>query len=170
MIRRFIFLLLLACMATLAVRAYVVEGIYVASASMEPTMPVGVHLFLEKITIKFGRLKRGDIVVFPSPSKKNHDLIKRVIALPGDELEIRDKTVYLNGRQQQETYVKFTRKDERLEGDNLGPMTIPEGMVFVMGDNRDESDDGRVWKDEKTGQPIYFVPIDEIKGKALWAF
>ncbi len=167
MIRRILVLVIAGVLAALLIRAYVVEGIYVASASMEPTLPVCANFFLEKITIKLHNPVYGDIVVFPSPIAENHDLIKRVIALPGDTIEIKEKAVFRNGVRLVEPYVKHTRPGEILEGDNLGPLVIPKGMIFVMGDNRDESGDSRDWIDKNTGEHIYFVALAAIKGKIL---
>jgi signal peptidase I len=157
---------MIAGIITLGVREYVIEGIYVASASMEPTLPVGTHLFLEKVTIKFKTPGYGDIVVFPSPVTKAHDLIKRIIGLPVDSIAIRNKAVYRNGTKLDEPYVKHTRPNEALEGDDLGPVTVPAGMAFVLGDNRDESGDSRDWKDSN-GEHHYFIAINSIKGKVI---
>jgi len=167
MIRRLLFLTLIAAVIALALRTFVVEGIYVASASMEPTLRVGTFLFLDKASYRFRAPRHGEIVVFPSPVDGRKDLIKRIVALGGDTLEIRDKRVYLNGKKLDENYVQYTRSQERLMGDDLGPFTVPEGMAFVMGDNRDESGDSRDWKDPVTGNPIYFIALTAVKGRIL---
>ena len=166
-IRRLVFLVIIAVSVTIFVRTYVIEGIYVASASMEPTLLPGRHLFLEKLSLKCRSPRRGDIVVFASPVNENRDLIKRIIAIPGDVVEIRGKTVFLNGEELREPYVQHTRKNEALEGDNMGPLNVPKGAVFVMGDNRDESGDSRDWIDQATGAHIYFVSVKTIKGKLI---
>ena len=170
MIKRFIFLFLLAACCAVLSRTYLIEGIYVASASMEPTLHVGTNFFLDKLTLHFSNLKRGDIVVFPSPVEPGKDLIKRVIGTGGETIEIRNKEVFLNGSRLEENYVKHTRSSEMLEGDNLGPLEIPAGDIFVMGDNRDESGDSRDWKDSTTGGHIYFVQVEKIKGKVIFLF
>ena len=167
MSKRLWLLIALGIILALALRACVVEGIYVASASMEPTLAVGSKYFLEKVTYYFSAPARGDIIVFPSPVRKDRDLIKRVIAAGGDSIEIRNKSVYLNGQQLAESYVKHTRSNELLAGDNLGPLQVPLGMLFVMGDNRDESGDSRDWKDDTTGEHLYFVSERAVKGKVL---
>jgi signal peptidase I len=167
MIKRLVFLLLIAVAGTVLLRTFVVEGIYVASASMEPTLHVGTDFFLDKLTPHFTRIKRGDIVVFPSPVEPGKDLIKRVIGVGGDNLEIKNKEVFLQGVKLEESYVKYTRSSEILAGDNLGPLAVPDGTVFVMGDNRDESGDSRDWKNKETGQHIYFVPCDKVKGRII---
>ncbi len=170
MIRRLIFLFFIAAGAAIISRTFLIEGIYVASASMEPTLPVGANFFLDKLTVRFAKLKRGDIVVFPSPVDPGKDLIKRIIGVGGDSLEIRNKKVFVNGGELDEKYVKHTRSTELLVGDNLGPLDVPAGTVFVMGDNRDESGDSRDWKDKTTGDHIYFVPVEKVKGRIISFF
>jgi signal peptidase I len=112
------------------------------------------------------------VVVFKYPDDPARDFIKRVIGLPGETVEIRDKVVYIDGRRLEEPYVHFleaplSRDDPeyglRGEGlrDNFGPTTIPEGKVFVLGDNRDNSRDSRFWGP---------LPIDQIKGRALLVY
>jgi signal peptidase I len=137
---------------------------------MEPTLVKDKYYLLEKARYMFSDPKRGDIVVFPSPVKKNHDLVKRVIAISGDTIAMIDKKVYLNGSELKETYVQYTRPDEILQGDNMPPLVVPEGKVFVMGDNRDVWGDSRDWIDEATGQHMYFVDVKKIKGKILELF
>ena len=170
MIKRLLFLFFIAAFITVFFRTFVLEGIYVASASMEPTLPVGTNYFLEKVTLKFTKPKRGDIVVFPSPVEPGKDLIKRVIGTGGDTIEIRRKEVFLNGAKLEEDYVKHTRSTEMLVGDNLGPLEVPENMIFVMGDNRDESGDSRDWKDKGNEEHIYYIPVEKIKGKIIRFF
>lgn len=167
MIKRLLFLTAVAGVAAIALRAFVVEGIYVSSGSMEPTLPVGMHLFLDKVSVKMRVPRHGEIVVFPSPVARGRDLLKRIIGLPGDTIYIRKKRVYRNDELLAEPYVQYTRADELLEGDNLGPLVVPAGMVFVLGDNRDESGDSRDWKDAVTGEHHYFIPIGSIKGRVL---
>jgi len=167
MIKRLAFLVLLAFAGTVLLRTFVIEGIYVASASMEPTLHVGTNFFLEKLTLRFSKPRRGDIVVFVSPVNPGKDLIKRVIAVGGDKIEIKDKEVFLNGTKLDEPYIKHTRSNEILQGDNIEPLDVPRDSVFVMGDNRDESGDSRDWKNKDTGQHIYFVTCDSIKGRII---
>lgn len=167
MIKRLLFLTVVAGVLAIFFRAFVVEGIYVSSGSMEPTLPVGMHLFLDKVSVKVRAPRHGEIVVFPSPVARRRDLIKRVIGLPGDTITIRYKRVYRNDAMLPEPYVQYTRGNELLEGDNLGPLVVPAGMVFVLGDNRDESGDSRDWKDEATGEHRYFIQISSIKGRVL---
>ena len=119
----------------------------------------GIHLpFMAKEIVSTGEPQRGDIIVFPYPEDPSQDYIKRVVGIPGDVLEIRDKQLYRNGEAVQEAYIKHT--DATLMGrrDNMPPTTVPSGKVFVMGDNRDQSMDSRFWG---------FVNKDTIVGKAL---
>lgn len=164
--KRVLFLLMLGAIGAFFVRQFCIEAIRVASASMEPALPSGTTYFVNKMVYFFRAPQRGEIVVLPSPVDTKKDLIKRVIAVGGDILEINDKIVSLNGKALAESYVRHTRKGEIFEDDNLGPLVVPEGFVFLMGDNRDESGDSRDWKD-KEGKYIYFVPVKKIKGKVI---
>jgi len=167
MIKRLVFLFFIAAVAAVFIRTFVVEGIYIASASMEPTLPVNTKYFLEKLTLEFRTPKRGDIVVFPSPVDFGKDLVKRVIAVGGDRIEIKKKQVLLNGVALYEPYVKHTRSDEMLQGDDIETLDVPEKTLFVMGDNRDESGDSRDWIDKATREHVYFVPVKNVRGKIL---
>ncbi|HOW28653.1 MAG TPA: signal peptidase I [Elusimicrobiota bacterium] len=163
-------LLYLACIAgliALLLRIFVVEGIVIASASMDPTLPVGRHVFVNKLSYAFGKPQRGDVVMFPSPVDVEKGLVKRVIAIEGDSIEIHNKDVLVNGVLLREPYVVHTRPDERLKGDELGPIPVPPGAVFVMGDNRDESGDNRDWVNPVTKDPIHFISVKNIRGKVL---
>jgi signal peptidase I len=160
---RWLFLLCVAVSAALALRLWVCEAIVVASGSMEPTLSVGTHLFVDKVTLRLRPPRRGDIVVFRSPTGADVDLAKRVVALPGEDVELRGKKVFIGGRELDEPYAVHRRAGERLEGDDLGPLTVPPGQLFVLGDNRDESDDATVWKDA-AGRPIHFIPVAGLQG------
>ncbi|MBI3552464.1 MAG: signal peptidase I [Elusimicrobia bacterium] len=157
------FLAAVAVSITFALRTWVVEFIYVATGSMEPTYHVGQRLWSDKITLRERAPKRGDVVVFPSPIGEDIDLVKRVIALPGETVELREKKVLINGKEFDEPYAVHKRGAERLVGDDIGPLTVPPDGLFVLGDNRDESEDSTVWKD-KNGQPIYFIKTGGLKG------
>jgi signal peptidase I len=154
----------------------------VRQSSMQDTLFEGQHLVIEKLTYDFGDPKRGDIIVFiedkmpsnyidevkiflkdvsevfkPIEEKSNVRLVKRVIGLPGDEIDIRDGSVYVNGTKQEEAYTKgvtFTREVQF-------PVKVPEGKYIVMGDNREVSKDSRS-----------FGVIDrkQVEGKALFRF
>jgi signal peptidase I len=160
---RFLRLALLAVVIFAFLHWFVFESISVASGSMEPTLPVGTHAVLDKVTLRFRPPRRGDIVSFRSPVGKAGEYLKRVIALPGDTVELRSKKVVLNGVEQTEPYVKHTRPDERLAGDTMGPVTMPKDCLFVLGDNRDESDDSSVWVDEEN-RPAPCLPSKNVVG------
>lgn len=167
MIRRLLFLLVLSAAGALVVRTYVIEAISIATASMEPTLFVGSSYLLNRAVYRLRLPKRGEIVSFPSPLNPKDGMVKRVIAIAGDDIEMRDKKVYLNGELLQEPYTVYKRADQRLEGDTMAPMKVPEGTVFVLGDNRDESFDSSVWKDPKTGDRLYFISVASIRGKVI---
>ena len=165
---------LVALLIALLVRTFVVQAFKIPSGSMETTLLVGDHIFVNKFlygyhvpytqgrVLQFSKPKRGDIIVFVFPEDPKKDFIKRVIALPGDTLEIRDKEVILNGVPQKEPYTRFV-DGKGTDGsvpvrDNMPAVRIPPGRYFVMGDNRDRSYDSRFWG---------FVDEDAILGKAL---
>lgn len=162
--RRLLFLVAVALALGLGVRAWVLEPIFVASPSMEPTLPTGTHLFLDKVTFRLREPRRQDIIVLCSPERDGRDLIKRVIALPGETVELRAKKVLIDGRELEEPYARHKREGELLEGDDLGPLSVPAQSYFVLGDDRDESRDSSVWKDPATGEPIHFVRRQDVRG------
>jgi signal peptidase I len=141
---------------------------------MKPTLQVGDHIlvnkfiygvkipYLSSVVLPVKDPQRGDIVVFKFPVDPRKDFIKRVIAVPGDVVEIRDKTIFINGRRVNHDYGVFsdprTIAGNLKPRDNLGPITVPKDALFVMGDNRDESFDSRFWG---------FVPIRDVSGKAF---
>ena len=104
----------------------------------------------------------GDVLSFRSPVSE-HDLLKRVVALPGETIEMREKAVFINGKELNEPYVVHNRAGEKLEGDNMAPEVVPPRGFFVLGDNRDESNDSSVWKDS-SGKPLRFLRLSLIQG------
>lgn len=139
------------------VRPFVVEAFYIPSESMVPTLEVGDRVFVNKFIYRFSEPHRGDIVVFKSIEGENDDLIKRIVGVPGDEVAVRNGLLFVNGERYRERYVNKEFPDDSF----FGPITVPEGKVFVMGDNRANSRDSR-----------YFgpVPIDDIEGEAFVVF
>lgn len=161
--KRMLFLVTLGVAGAYVFRMYAFEGIYIASESMEPTLPKDRHVMVNKLTLLFKKPRRGDVIMFDSPVDPNKGLVKRVIAVGGDTIEIREKTVHLNGRRLDESYVRFLRPDTILVGDNLSPLTLPPGCLFVMGDNRDFSGDSRDWK-SPSGDPQPCLPLKNVNG------
>ena len=159
---RLLKLFLIALAVVLPVRAWVAEPIYVASPSMEPTLKTGTLLVLDKLTLRVRSPQRGDVLSFLSPVG-SHDLLKRVVALPGETVEMREKVVFINGKELDEPYVVHSRAGEKLQGDNMSPLVVPERGFFVLGDNRDESNDSSVWKDAD-GMPLRFLRLKLIQG------
>jgi signal peptidase I len=155
-------LVAIAVAIVLPVRLWVAEPIYVASPSMEPTLRTGTMMVLDKLTLRVRAPQRGDVLSFRSPVA-DLDLLKRVIALPGETVEMREKTVFINGKPLDEPYAVHSRAGERLEGDTFGPILVPEKGFFVLGDNRDESNDSTVWKDPD-GNPLRFLRLRLIQG------
>jgi signal peptidase I len=144
----------------LLVEAFLIQAFWIPSPSMEPTLGVGDRVLVNKLSYNFHDVNRGDVVVFERPPGAStgengeiKDLIKRVIAIGGDTIEARDGNVYVNGKQIEENYL-----EPGTPTDNLPLTTIPDGRVFVMGDNRTNSEDSRI-----------FGPIDEddIVGRAF---
>jgi signal peptidase I len=165
-VKRWLFLFALGALGAWVLRSCLFEGIVIATGSMEPTLPVGFHAFVNRAVYRFHAPQRGDIVVFPSPVNPEKDMVKRVIAVEGDTIELKDKQVLVNEKPLEEPYVQHTRPNDRLVGDTLEARVVPRGHVFVLGDNRDESGDSRDWVDA-TGKHIYFIPVENLKGKLV---
>jgi len=187
-----------ALLAVFAIRSAVAEPFRIPSGSMVPTLEIGDHILVSKF--KYGlrvpftdveilpleEPERGDVIVFRYPPNPDLDYIKRIVGVPGDRIEVRDNTVFVNGEKASRTYLdeyrfvddacdaetaRLYREDlfgvqhkvltspgSRVGLANHGPSVVPEGSYFVMGDNRDNSADSRVWG---------IVPRDHIKGKAV---
>jgi signal peptidase I len=159
--------IIIAVVLALFIRTFVVQAFKIPSGSMKPTLLVGDHIlvskfiygikvpFTDKIIIKLGTPKRGDVVVFKYPLDTKKDYIKRVIGLPGDRIELINKQLFVNGRVTEDPHASYSVYGNLR---NFGPVTVPAKHLFVMGDNRDESSDSRVWG---------FVPLSYLKGKAF---
>ncbi|WP_165066791.1 signal peptidase I [Desulfovibrio sp. ZJ200] len=150
--------LLVALILALLIRTFVVQAFKIPSESMVETLLVGDHLlaskfaygikipFTDTYVYKGDEPARGDVIIFKYPNDPSVDYIKRVVGLPGDVIEVRNKQLYRNGQPVREDYIRFAQPD-RIEPvrDNFGPVTVPPGKYFVMGDNRDNSMDSRFW-------------------------
>ncbi|MCU1385876.1 MAG: Signal peptidase [Acidobacteria bacterium] len=178
--------IVIAVILALFIRTFVVQAFKIPTGSMEETLLIGDHLLvnkfvfgptqtpLERTLLPTGTIKRRDVLVFKYPEEPERDFIKRVIGLPGETVELREKKVYINGTPLDEPYVHFltapsaaselnevTSFDVR---ERYGPVTVPANHYFVMGDNRDNSQDSRYWG---------FLPRENIKGKSLviyWSY
>ena len=156
------------------IRSCIVQAFEIPSGSMEDTLLVGDHLFVNKFiygikipfidkrVLKLRDPQRGDVMVFEFPEDRSKDFIKRVIGVPGDEIQVRDKQVYVNGALYRNPHEVHKETDllprEQGPRDNFGPVRVPAKSYFMMGDNRDRSYDSRFWG---------FVPESDIVGKAL---
>lgn len=148
-LREYIEIITIAVVVAGIIRLFVVEPFKIPSGSMIPTLLVGDHLLVSKFLYKFTEPKRGEIVVFKYPDDPSRNFIKRIIAVGGDTVEIREKIVYVNGTRQDEPYVQHVFPDilpaRYSPRDNFGPITVPSNSFFMLGDNRDSSLDSRFW-------------------------
>ncbi|MDA8106836.1 MAG: signal peptidase I, partial [Nitrospiraceae bacterium] len=165
-----------AFLIAIVIRTFVIQAFKIPSGSMIPTLLVGDHILVNKfllgtpVDIPFTNInlfhmpglrnpKRGDVIVFKYPEDPTRDFIKRVIGIGGDVVMEKDKNIYVNGRRLVEPYVQHVDNEIKPgqfdRRDNFGPIVVPKGSVFVMGDNRDQSYDSRYWG---------FVNDLEIKG------
>ena len=164
----------IAIIIALFIRTFIVQAFKIPSGSMIPTLQIGDWLLVNKfiygikipltrkILIPIKEPQRGDIVVFIYPIDRTKDFIKRVIGVAGDVIEIRNKKIYINGSPFDDTYGVFTDSlilpRSMQPRDNFGPVKVPEGHIFAMGDNRDNSYDGRFWG---------FVNLKDVVGRAF---
>lgn len=175
-------LVVIAFVIALLLKTFVLQAFYIPSASMETTLRIGDRVLVEKLSYRLGDPDRGDVVVFekdlggalpveeeePSvlgrvgdafkglfgfPTGTQQDFIKRVIAVGGDSVEGRDGVVFVNNREIDEPYL-----DPGVETSSFGPVEVPEGTIFVMGDNRNNSDDSRNFGP---------VPVDTVVGRGF---
>lgn len=172
--REFLETLLSAAVIAAFVICFVVQAFKIPSSSMVPTLVIGDHLFvnkfiygvkipiLRKTIIPITDPKRGDVIVFIYPQERSMDFIKRVIGTGGDKIEIRNKQIFLNDKPYNDTVGIYTDASvfaaKSQPRDNFGPVTVPQGSLFVMGDNRDHSLDSRFWG---------FVDLKDVQGKAF---
>ena len=139
------------------VRPFVMEAFWIPSGSMIPTLQINDRVLVNKFIYRFTEPERGDIVVFESVESSDEDLIKRVVGLPGDEIAVRGGKLFVNGEPQKESYTNKKLPDMT----SFAQTTVPEGHVFVMGDNRGNSQDSRVFGP---------LPQENIEGEAFLRF
>jgi len=128
--------------------------IRVDGASMEPTLVSGEYVIVNRLSYRLGNPRQGDIIVFHYPVNPEEEFIKRVIGLPGDQIEVKNGSVYVNGQILEENYL-------RARTNYLGTWTVPEGNLFVLGDNRNNSSDSHDWGT---------VPMEYVVGKAVLVY
>jgi len=178
--------IVIAVILALFIRTFVVQAFKIPTGSMEENLLIGDHLLVNKFVfgptetgaerklLPVGDIQRRDVIVFKYPEEPDRDFIKRVIGLPGETVEVREKKVYINGQPLDEPYVHFLQPPAGVSEfhevtsfdvrERYGPVTVPANHYFVMGDNRDNSQDSRYWG---------FLPRENIKGKALviyWSY
>jgi signal peptidase I len=157
-VRAFVRDLALTVLIAIVIVAFVIQPVRVEGTSMLPRLHDGERIFVNKFIYKFEPIRRGDIVVFWYPNDPSKSFIKRVIGLPGETIAIRRGIVYINGEPLPEPYVdrSFHTREE-----NMAPVYVREHYYFVMGDNRDSSNDSRQWG---------LVPEKYIYGKAIFRY
>jgi signal peptidase I len=172
--------IVIAVILALFVRTWVVQAFKIPTGSMENNLLIGDHLLvnkfvfsstasrLEHAVLPVRSIRRGDIIVFKYPDEPDRDFIKRVIGLPGETVELKAKKVYIDGHPLDEPYVHFLEPASEAQEvtsfdvrERYGPVRVPEDHYFVMGDNRDNSQDSRYWG---------FLPRDYVKGRALMIY
>jgi len=174
LVREYAESIIIAIVLALVIRTFVVQAFKIPSGSMEDTLQVGDHLLVNKFifgsTIPFTETRlfslrdpnQGDIIVFEYPEDPSKDFIKRIVGVPGDVVQGINKNVYVNGKLYKNPHeihkeIDLVPKDQNPR-DTFGPVKVPEGSYFVMGDNRDRSYDSRFWG---------FVKKEKIKGLAF---
>ena len=149
--------IVIAVVLAMLIRTFIVELYVVDGPSMRPTLESEERLVVNKFIYRFHPPQKGEILVFQYPRDPSRDFIKRVIATPGDTIEIHEGRVLVNDQLLTEDYILEKTRSE------YPKTTVPEGRVFVMGDNRNNSEDSRF-------ADVGFVPYDLIKGKAMLVF
>ena len=166
--------IVIAVLVALFIRTFVVQAFKIPSSSMEPTLLVGDYILVNKFIyglripytdtkfFQFKKPQRGDVIVFIFPLDPSKDFIKRVIGTEGEKVEIIHNKIYINDNLIDDPWGHFVTNDfprsflQRME--NFGPVVVPEDSLFVMGDNRDNSEDGRFWG---------FLHVNAVLGKAF---
>ena len=152
-----ILILALAVVAAMVINRYVIIKAEVPTGSMENTIEVGDCILGYKLAYTFNGPDRGDVVIFPYPDNQEVIYVKRVIGLPGETVEIKDGSVYIDGTPLEEPYLK-----EEMRGE-YGPYVVPEGSYFMLGDNRNSSADSRKWKNT-------YLKEEDIMAKVLFRY
>jgi signal peptidase I len=182
--REYLESIVVAVILALFIRTFAVQAFKIPTGSMQPNLLIGDHLLVNKLVYSpsagpwedalLGKrpIERGHVVVFKFPEDPTRDFIKRVIGLPGETVEIRNKTVLIDGKPLDEAYAHFIEQPLRPNDpeyglhvgslrDDYGPRVVPDDQLLVLGDNRDNSRDSRFWG---------FLPRDQVKGRALLVY
>jgi signal peptidase I len=179
----FIQTIVICIILAILIKGILIEAFKIPSGSMKPTLMIGDHILVTKVNyglrlpfftntiFQWAKPKRGEVVVFTRPdepetseNEEDMNIIKRVLAIEGDTIEVRGARVILNGQELKEDYQVWWEEGGIVD---FGPATVPAGHIFLMGDNRDHSKDSRLWT------PSHFLPIERVKGKAIlihWSF
>jgi len=149
-----VFIIAIAFLLSIVIRTYVLDTRIVPTGSMLPTIQLQDRLIVDKFVYKFKPLERGDVIVFKAPDSADEDLdlVKRLIGLPGEEVQIKDGKVWIDGKCLNEPYVSSPPNYE------YGPVVVPEGQYFFLGDNRNQSKDSHIWG---------FMPSENVLGR-VW--
>lgn len=153
----------IAVVLAVLIRMFIIQPFYIPSGSMEPNLQINDRIIVSKFTYHFWQPRRGDIVVFKYPLDPSRDFVKRLIAFGGETVAIRDGRLYINGRLQPEPYLPVG-----LRTADFGPVKVPPGHYWMMGDNRNNSDDSRIWgplpKENVVGKAVFiYWPLGHIK-------
>ncbi|MBM7867064.1 signal peptidase I [Heliobacterium gestii] len=147
---------LVAVALAFLIRFFLFQPFYIPSGSMEPTLMPLDRIIVSKVNYWFSEPKLGNIIVFRYPVDPSRDFVKRVIAVGGEKVQIRNSQVLVNDKPIPESYLP-----QGLRMGDFGPVTVPEGQFFVLGDNRNHSEDSRFWG---------FVPRDNVIGQAVFLY
>jgi len=172
-VREYVEAIIIALLLAFFIRTFVVQAFKIPSGSMIPTLLIGDHILVNKfgygvknplngaMWVAVGDPRRHDVIVFKYPQNPSQDFIKRVVGVAGDRVEIVDKKVFVNGEVLVEPNAVNLDPGYNEARDRMEPITVPPGAVFVLGDNRDNSHDGRFWG---------FVDLKDVRGKAFMLY
>jgi signal peptidase I len=181
-VREYFESIVIAVILALFIRTFVVQAFKIPTGSMENNLLIGDHLLvnkfafaptgsgIERTLLPIGGIARGDVIVFKYPEEPERDFIKRVIGLPGETVEVKNREVFIDGKALDEPYAHYLPRGAASElsestsddvREHFGPVTVPPEKYFMMGDNRDNSQDSRYWG---------FLPRDYVKGRALFVY
>lgn len=146
----------IAVILAIVIRVFLFQPFYIPSGSMEPTLLINDRIIVSKLNYRITAPDRGDVIVFKYPVNPKRDFIKRVIGLPGETIKIKDNKLFVDGKQLEQPFLPHG-----LTYGDFGPVTVPEGEYFMMGDNRNNSEDSRVWGT---------LPRDNIVGRAVFVY